>query len=158
MRRFSLFADCLLAGVLVTLAAIPVVTAYPGFVAACHSLQDLGGYAKRLRQALPGAPLGLLLAADFAAVALGVPGAIPATVVAAVLLMRAAHLWRPGASWLELLRLAARETVADPRGTALLAAAALAAAGVVVLVPMTAFLIGGVLALATVASCRAVPA
>lgn len=158
MNRFSLFADCLLAGLLVALTTIGVVTAYPGFVAACHSFQDIGGYGRRLRQALPGAPLGLLLILDFTAVATGVPGAIPATVVAAVLLMRAAHLWRPGASWFGLLRLAARESAADPRGTLLLAAAAVAAAGVVVLVPMTAFLIGGVLALATVASCRAVPA
>ena len=38
--RLALFADCLLAGLLTVLAALPLVTAYPAFTAGCATLGD----------------------------------------------------------------------------------------------------------------------
>lgn len=85
------FSDCLLAGLLVALAAVPVVTAAPAFVAGCRVLdrtrRDLGGplwttfWADFREAARGGVPFGLgclaavvLFAVDLAVVA-SMPGA-----------------------------------------------------------------------------------
>lgn len=164
--RLSLFADCLVAGLLVFVTSLGVITAFPGFVAACSFPFSIKGYLVRLREVfrsgLPGMlvpPLAVgLLALDVAAVDAGLPGSVVfgpliavAGVVLAVLGLRAAARWRPGSRWLSLARTASEDLTADVRGSLLLGLAVVAAAGVAVLVPVTLFLLGGVLALAAVA-------
>ncbi len=176
--RFALFADCLLAGALTALFALPVVTAYPAFVAACSLLRQgrpIGPvvFARRLRYVIAVDPPSLwlpplaliVLALDALAVAAGVPGAKPLAVmllatfaVAVLIALRHAGRWpgndsgsaAPGwgsARW----RAAAVECQRDPGGSALLALAAVCAAAIVVLVPITVTLVAGPLALAAVA-------
>lgn len=181
VSRFGLFADCLVLGLLAAGAAVGVVTAYPGFVAACAVLRDRielnrpagpVAYLARLGQiarteppvffAVP--PLAAaVLAADAVAVAAGIPGrtgllvVLSACVAAAVVLgLRLAATWRPGRRWPDLTRVAVRTAVADPRGSALLLVAAGSAAVIAVAVPVTAPLLLGPLALAaTVVDMRA---
>ncbi|MFL6072498.1 MAG: hypothetical protein ACJ73S_03780, partial [Mycobacteriales bacterium] len=99
--RLALFADCLLAGILTALAALPLVTAYPAFTAGCATLGDrvrddvpvtLRGYLRTLAGVLRSGPVPLvaplalaaLLGADLAAVRAGLPGrAVLAVVLAA---------------------------------------------------------------------------
>ena len=164
--RLSLFADCLLAGLLVFVTAIPVVTAYPGFVAACSFPFSFKGYLTRLREVVQTGSLGLLvppavaglLALDMAAIGSGLPGSAVfgplvalAGVVLAVLGLRVAGRWRPGSRWPSLARAAFQDMMADLRGSLLLGLAVVAAVGVALLVPITLLLLGGVLALAGVA-------
>ncbi|HYN94577.1 MAG TPA: hypothetical protein VES42_12070 [Pilimelia sp.] len=173
--RFSLFADCLLVGVLAAVAAVPVVTAYPALVAACAVLRDrvtadrsIGPrvYLSRLVEVLRTGwagwvvpPLLLaVLALDGLAVAAGVPGRAPlvAVLVAAVagaivLGLRTAARWRAGARWAPVFRAALGASARDPGGAALLLFAGLAAAAIVVTVPVSALLVAGPLALAAVA-------
>jgi hypothetical protein len=164
--RLSLFADCLLAGLLVFVTALGIITAYPGFVAACSFPFSFKGYLIRLREVVRSGPLGMLvpplvvglLALDLVAVEAGLPGSVvlgplmaAGGVVLAVLGLRAAGRWRPGARWPALVRAAWRDLAADVRGSVLLGLAAVAAVGVAILVPVTLFLLGGVLALAAVA-------
>jgi hypothetical protein len=173
--RFALFADCLLAGCLVVVAALPVVTAYPALVAGCAVLRDrvaddtgVGpvAYLRRLRQVAASGIAGFLvppavvavLVLDAVAVAAGVPGAaalrwplVAGAAAAAVLALRAAGAWRPGCRWPPVARRAAAEVVRDPGGAALLLLAAGTAAVVAVAVPVTALLLPGPVALAAVA-------
>jgi hypothetical protein len=164
--RLSLFADCLLAGLLVCVMAIPVVTAYPGFVAACSFPFSFKGYGGRLREVMragvagmlvPPAVVGLLVL-DAAAYDGGLPGSVVfgpmvavAGVVLAVLGLRAAARWRAGLRWGVVVRSAWRDLTADVRGSLLLGLAVIAAVGVALLVPVTVLLLGGVLALAAAA-------
>lgn len=164
--RLALFADCLLLGLVITLTAVPVVTAYPGFVAACSFPFSLRGYGERLREVVrsgvggmlvPPAAVGLL-ALDAVAIQSGLPGSAVfgplvavAGVVLAVLGLRAAARWRAGLRWGVVMRAAWRDLVEDVRGSLLLGLAVVAAAVVAVLVPVTLLLLGGVLALAAVA-------
>ena len=69
-RGFALFADCLLVGVLVALASVPLMTAYPALVAGCALVRErvfddrsVGGgrYWRRLREVLASGPVGLLV-------------------------------------------------------------------------------------------------
>jgi hypothetical protein len=176
VSRLGLFADCLVLGLLTAMTAIGVVTAYPGFVAACAVLRDRveldlpagpGAYVARLRQvARTGPPVffavpplaAAVLGADAVAVAAGVPGragllaVLAACAAAAVVVgLRLAAAWRPDRGWPELTRAAARTAVADPAGSALLVLAAGAAIAIGVTVPITAPLLPGPLALAATA-------
>lgn len=169
--RLALFADCLLLGVMTAICAIPIVTAYPAFVAACVMLREdrsvtIRGYLGRLALVVRSGPVGLLapplavgvVALDAVAVAAGVPGSGPLAVLLAVaalaggvLALRAAARWRPAVTWSRIIRTAMRDLVADPGGSALLGVAALALLTIAFLVPLTLLLLGGMLALATVA-------
>ncbi|GAA3758059.1 hypothetical protein HDA32_001873 [Spinactinospora alkalitolerans] len=151
-ERFALFGECLLAGVLAVLAALPVVTLLPALAAGCAHLRahiegegstGIADFLARFRSALPGAPgpslaiagAAAVLAADVLIVRAGLPGGRPVLLACvvlaaavAVVALRAAAAWRPGARWPDLLRLAARCSRTDAAGSALLVAALAAAA------------------------------
>lgn len=173
--RFALFADCMVAGVLATVAALGVVTAYPGFVAACATVRaraaDTGpgaaaAYLLAFRQVMRSGwavltvpvLVAAVLALDLLAAWAGVPGARPvlavlAVVVAAatVLGMRAAASWRPGRGWRAVAADAARHARGDVGGSALLLMAAGCAVAVVTAVPIAVIFLLGPLAVAAVA-------
>jgi hypothetical protein len=144
MRRFVLFGECLLAGLLTVLLALPLVTLLPALAAGCaHVRAHVDGettavraYFARFRDAFPGSlKLSLVAVAGFAVVTVdglylrtAVPGG---TFVAAfcgiaaaalsVVLLRAAASWSPGRSWPDLVRrAAARAATSDPTGSLLL--------------------------------------
>ncbi|MCP3769867.1 MULTISPECIES: hypothetical protein [unclassified Streptomyces] len=141
--KFSLFAECLLTGVWIALASLPLVT-YPAAFAAGsrhlgrHLSHERGGlreFAADFRSALRGGWLvGLagwavlaVVRVDVLAVRAGLPGGefvgavgVLALIAAAVAGLRAAAVWRPGDSWRTLLAGAARRTVLDPAGSFLL--------------------------------------
>lgn len=143
-QRFALFAECLLTGLLVTLAALPVVTLLSALAAGCAQIRahvdgestSLRAFGERLRSAYPGswpwssgAGAGLaLLSVDAVVLRTRVPGggAVAAVCVLAaaglaVVLLRAAAHWRPSADWPTLIRRTARHaTVVDPAGSLLL--------------------------------------
>lgn len=166
--RFALFADCLLLGLLTAVCALPIITAYPAFVAACTLLRDdkpLAGYLAQLVRIIRTGPAVLvvpplaagILALDAIAVMAGVPGSlavalllVTACIAGVVVGLRAAVRWRPEVTWSRLIRAAARDSLADPGGSALLALAFVAALAIAVLVPLTLLVIGGMLALAAV--------
>lgn len=172
---FSFFADCMLAGFFAAVAALGVVTAYPGFVAACVVLRrraaaDRGvgprAYLAALRAVARSGPAGFLvpplivavLAVDLLALYAGVPGGAALTVVlavaagaAAVLGLRIAATWRAGAAWGALGRAALTRAARDPGGNVLLVVAALTAGFIVVAVPVVSLVLPGPLALAAVA-------
>jgi hypothetical protein len=173
--KAALFADCLLAGVLTAVAALPVVTAYPAFAAACAVLRErvaedrtvtVRGFVRQLRSAIASGPAGLLLpwlyavllGLDAVAVAAGVPGAVALTAVLVaaaaagiVVLLRAAARWRPGTRWLHLFAAVVRGLADDPAGSALLLSAGVAAAAIAAVVPVTLLLVAGPTALAAIA-------
>ncbi|MFI5801445.1 hypothetical protein [Streptomyces sp. NPDC051561] len=141
--RFALFAECLLTGVWVVLASLPLVT-YPAALAAGarhlrrhldHQAGGVGKFADDFRSALRhGWAVGLagwvalwLLWVDVSAVRAGLPGGgavaaigVAAFLVAVVAGMRAAAAWGPGASWRTLLAAAVPRTLRDPAGSLLL--------------------------------------
>ncbi|GGT64411.1 hypothetical protein ABT368_12940 [Streptomyces althioticus] len=141
--RFALFAECLLTGVWIALAALPLVT-YPAALAAGtrhlrrHLAHEPGGWREftaDFRSAVRGGWLvGLagwaavaVVWTDLRAVRAGLPGGPPVGAVgvlallgAAAALLRAAALWRPGVSWRSLVARAGRHTVRDPAGSFLL--------------------------------------
>ncbi|AJP01149.1 hypothetical protein TU94_06355 [Streptomyces cyaneogriseus subsp. noncyanogenus] len=142
-ERFAVFAECLLTGVWIAVASLPLVT-YPAAFAAgarhlgrrlAHERGGLREFAADFRSALRGGWLvgaagWAALAAvwvDVQAVRAGLPGGplvgavgVSALIGAAVAGLRAAVLWRPGASWRSLLAGAARRTVLDPAGSFLI--------------------------------------
>ncbi|WP_055693652.1 hypothetical protein [Streptomyces prasinopilosus] len=141
--KFALFAECLLTGVWIALASLPLVT-YPAAFAAGsrhlgrHLSHERGGlreFAADFRSALRGGWLvGLagwaalaVVRVDVLAVRAGLPGGelvgavgVLALIAAAVAGLRAAAVWRPGDSWRTLLTGAARRTALDPAGSFLL--------------------------------------
>lgn len=142
-ERFALFAECLLTGVWIALAALPLVTYPAAFAAGSRHLRrrtaHVGGgwreFVADFRAAVRGGWLvGLtgwaVLAAvwvDVQAVRAGLPGGplvgaigVLALIGAAVAGLRAAAVWRPGATWRGLLGAAGRRTVLDPAGSFLL--------------------------------------
>ncbi|HEX6347124.1 hypothetical protein [Umezawaea sp.] len=147
MRRFPLFAECLTAGLLVVLAALPLVTLLPALAAGCaHVKAHVDGettavraFLVRLRAASRGGAgpsVGVLLgfgvlAADVVVVRRvdlhggGAVGAVcaAAAVALAVVVLRAAADWSPGSAWSALVRGAARRAVADAAGSLLLVVA-----------------------------------
>ncbi|WP_326761365.1 hypothetical protein OHB35_41215 [Streptomyces phaeochromogenes] len=142
-ERFALFAECLLTGVWIAVASLPVVTYPAAFAAGSRHLRrrtaHLGGgwrefvadYRSALRggwiAGLAGWAAALAVWVDVQAVRAGIPGgpavgavglfALIGLVVAG---LRAAAVWEPGASWRELLGSAGRRTVLDPAGSFLL--------------------------------------
>ncbi|TDT36784.1 hypothetical protein EV562_107253 [Streptomyces sp. BK208] len=142
-QGFALFAECLLTGVWIAVAALPVVTYPAAFAAGSRHLarrlaHESGGwreFAADFRAAvrhgwLVGVAGWAALAVvwvDVRAVRDGLPGGQPvgavgvlALIGAAVAGLRAAADWRPGASWRSLLARAGRRTVLDPAGSFLL--------------------------------------
>ncbi|TDB82748.1 hypothetical protein [Micromonospora sp. KC721] len=144
MRRFTLFAECLTAGLLVALAILPVVTLLPALAAGCAHIRAhvdgettaIRAFFTRVGAAFSGSlPLSLGVAAGYAILAgdvlilrAGVPGGavvaagcVLAAAALSVVVLRAAAAWSPGASWWQLVRHAARRTVTgDPSGSLLL--------------------------------------
>ncbi|WP_073760280.1 hypothetical protein [Streptomyces sp. CB03234] len=145
MVRFGLFAECLLTGVWIALASLPLVTLPAALAAGAahlrrHLAHERGGlpeFASDVRAATRhgGLPAGLagwaalaLVAADLAVVrAGGLPGGAFAGAVGVLALLgltvaglRAAVAWRPGSSWRALTAAAAHRTVRDPAGSLVL--------------------------------------
>ncbi|GAA3728022.1 hypothetical protein GCM10022402_05890 [Salinactinospora qingdaonensis] len=179
--RFALFGECLLAGVLTVLAALPVLTLLAALAAGCahvraHAVGEgettVAAFLRRYRAAWRGsagfsallAGTALLITFDLVIVRAGLPGAtvvlagcVCAALLGATAALRAAAAWRPGLRWRELIGAAVRRTRTDLTGTAMAAAALVAtAAGVwasaVLLLPMT-----GCLLLAAVVIDRRAP-
>ncbi|MGW1023490.1 hypothetical protein ACWD4J_07190 [Streptomyces sp. NPDC002577] len=142
-ERFGLFAECLLTGVWIVVAALPLVTYPAAFAAGSRHLRrriahEGGGwreFATDFRRALRGGWLAGLAGwaavavvwVDVQAVRAGLPGGrlvaavgIFALIGLAVAGLRAAAVWEPGASWRALLATAGRRTVLDPAGSFLL--------------------------------------
>ena len=173
--RLALFGDCLLAGVLVTLGSLPLLTAYPALVAGCAVIRDrvhgdvpVGPvrYVQALVAVLRSGWIAILLPpvvvalvlADGQVLAAGLPGAVPVavlvglgTTLAVVFGLRCAAGWRPGLRWRVIARVAAGRFSQDLGGDVLLGLAAGVTIGIAVLVPVTVLVLGGVLALAAVA-------
>ncbi|MGY0022634.1 hypothetical protein ACVHNB_27185 [Streptomyces sp. YJ-C3] len=141
--RFGVFAECLLTGVWIALASVPVVTAPAAFAAGSRHLrrylgQQSGGrreFVADLRVAarrgwlvgLAGAAACATVRIDLEVAHTGLPGGRLAAAVgvlallgAAVTVLRAAAVWEPGAHWRPLLGAAARRTVRAPAGSLLL--------------------------------------
>jgi uncharacterized membrane protein YesL len=170
------FSDCLLTGLLVALASVPVVTAAPAFAAGCRALDrtrhGIGSplwttFWADFRQAAQGGllfALGCLAAAVLFAVDLQVVGSMPGAGVlgpalwvlaaaVAVVAVRTCEVVATGApSWRRAAVAAARETVAAPGNALLLAGAAGLAVVLVWMLPILALLVAGPLALAAVAT------
>jgi hypothetical protein len=147
VRRFTLFAECLTAGVLTMLAALPVVTLLAALAAGCGHIRahvdgestSMMSYVERLRAAYAGSwKLSLGVAAGFAVLVadalilrVGVPGGgaiavacLVATAMLSVLTLRAASAWSPSRTWFATVRAAAhRSAVEDPGGSLLMAMA-----------------------------------
>ncbi|WP_194238719.1 DUF624 domain-containing protein [Streptomyces spongiae] len=170
---FARFADCLLLGVLLLLASLPVVTAFPALVAGCAVLREhaYGGegvtathFLRRLRSvlrsgpaawAVPTAVLALLWLDALALDAQGPgPGAAfaAATAVLAALGLRCAAAWREGSSWRTTLATVFRSVPRHPLAPALLSGATGAAAVLLALAPVLLVVILGPLAFAATAA------
>ncbi|MBQ1097853.1 hypothetical protein KBY55_17585 [Streptomyces sp. b94] len=140
---FALFAECLLTGVWIAVASLPLVTYPAAFAAGARHLgrrlaHERGGWreftadfrAAVRRGWLVGLAGWAALAAvwvDVQAVRNGLPGGplvgavgVLALIGAAVAGLRAAAAWRPGVSWRSLLAQAGRRTVLDPAGSFLI--------------------------------------
>lgn len=140
---FALFAECLLTGVWIAVAALPLVTYPAAFAAGARHLgrrlaHERGGLREFAADFRAAARRGWLVGiggwaalavvwVDVRAVRDGLPGGafvgavgVMALIGAAVAGLRAAAAWHPGASWRSLLAGAARRTVLDPAGSFLL--------------------------------------
>ncbi|WP_439379999.1 DUF624 domain-containing protein [Amycolatopsis lexingtonensis] len=170
------FSDCLLAGLLVAVASVPVVTAAPALVAGCRAVdrsrRGVGGplwttFWADFREAARGGVvfgLGCLAAVVVLAVDLEVAGSLPgagllrpvlgvlagAAVVVAVRTCESVSSGEP--SWLRATLAAARRTAASPANAALLAGAVFLSAVLVWMLPILAFVVAGPLCLAAVAT------
>ncbi|MFC9679820.1 DUF624 domain-containing protein [Streptomyces sp. NPDC056948] len=170
---FARFADCLLLGVLLLLASLPVVTAFPALVAGCAVLREQAGdgegvtvrhFLKRLRAvlrsgpavwAVPTAVLALLwldaLALDARGPGPGVAFAVATTALAA-LGLRCAAAWREGTRWRTTLAVVFRSVPRHPLAPVLLAGAVGATAVLLALTPVVLFVALGPLAFAATAA------
>ncbi|WP_307792515.1 hypothetical protein [Streptomyces verrucosisporus] len=152
--RFALFAECLLAGVWLLLAALALVTALPAFAAACGHLRryldaEQAGWRQFAAEWAAAVRTGwrfsllwwaalALLAFDLRVVSSGLlPGgpavaAVGAVAAVAVVVagLRTAAAWRPGDDWVRTARSAARRTLRTEPGGSLLLAGGLAVVGV----------------------------
>ncbi|MFC7816839.1 MULTISPECIES: hypothetical protein [unclassified Streptomyces] len=140
---FALFAECLLTGVWIAVASLPLVTYPAAFAAGARHLgrrlaHERGGWREFTADFRSAARRGWLvgvagwaaLAAvwvDVQAVRSGLPGGpfvgavgVLALIAATVAGLRAAATWHPGASWRALLARAGRRTVLDPAGSFLI--------------------------------------
>ncbi|MFF2728717.1 hypothetical protein ACFVS9_12535 [Streptomyces sp. NPDC058008] len=173
MDRFALFSECLLTGVWIACAALPVVTFPAAFAAGTRHLRrhlagEHGGlreFAADARTAARGGwavgvtvlAAGALLLLDLRAVRAGLPGGpfvgavgILAMIGLLVAVLRAASCWEPGTSWRTLLAEGGRDTVRDPAGSLLLVCgmAVVVLSGALVL-PLAVPVAGAVAAAAT---------
>lgn len=168
---FTLFADMLVLSLATTVASLPVVTAPAAFAAASATLRDSAvdgaavtarGYLRRLRARLTGRflaagllpPLVLVVVlVDAALVHSALPGAaLVAPALAPTVLGAAVAGLRAIALDTRLrLRAGVRRSLADPRGSALLAAGVLLAALLAWAIPLLVPLLAGPLALAAAA-------
>ncbi|MFD0021134.1 hypothetical protein [Streptomyces sp. NPDC058382] len=170
--RFTLFADMLLIGLLTGVACLPVITVPAAFAAASATLRDTAGrgapagagvYVRHLRARLTAGALAvglvpplllLVLLVDSALVRSELPGAAvmaPAlaltTLGTAVVGLRATALGTPH-RW---ARESLVRSVADPRGSLLLAAAVVLAVLLAWAIPLLVPLLPGPLAFAATA-------
>jgi hypothetical protein len=143
MKRFALFGECLTAGLLVLLAALPVVTLLPALAAGCAHIKahvdgettSVRAFFERVRVALPGGwGVSIGVVVGFAVLVVDVVflrtrvvgGGLVAVVCGvaavglAVVVLRAASLWTPGSRWSSVMREAARRAVGDFGGSLLL--------------------------------------
>ncbi|TQM84358.1 hypothetical protein FHX81_6802 [Saccharothrix saharensis] len=143
MRRFALFGECLMAGLLVLLAALPVVTLVPALAAGCAHIKahvdgettSVRSFFGRVRAASPGGwVVSVGVVAGFAVLVVDVVflrtrvvgGGYVAAVCSvagvglAVVVLRAAASWSPGASWPSVMREGARRAARDFAGSLLL--------------------------------------
>lgn len=144
LARFSVFAECLLVGVWLVLAALPLITLLPSFAAASGHLrryldhEEAGRreFAADLGAAVRGgwrfsllwwAALMVLAFDVWVATSGGLPGgpflAVPVAAAAVVLVvvgLRTAAAWRPGDDWFRTARDAVRRTCRADRGGSLL--------------------------------------
>ncbi|MBA2812567.1 hypothetical protein E0500_035925 [Streptomyces sp. KM273126] len=142
-ERFALFAECLLTGVWIAVASLPLVTYPAAFAAGARHLRrriahEGGGWREFVadfRSAVRGGwaagLLGWATAAavwvDVQAVRAGLPGGplvgavgVFALIGITVAGLRATAVWQPAVSWRTLLADAGRRTVLDPAGSFLL--------------------------------------
>lgn len=177
-ERFSVFSECLLTGVWITVAALPLVTFPAAFAAGCRHLRrylagEAGGvreFAADVREAFRGGRrLSLLwwaalalLAFDWQVARSGLlPGGGPLIVVSllglpavAVWGLRSAAAWQPGTPWARTVRTAGRRTLTDPAGSLLLVGGFVALALAAWQIPPLAAPALGCLAAAAVAADR----
>ncbi|MGW0773675.1 hypothetical protein ACWD01_08485 [Streptomyces sp. NPDC002835] len=175
---FGVFAECLLTGVWMALAALPLLTAPAAFAAGARHLRrhlrhDASGWrlfaADFTAAARGGWLVGLsglvalwLLWVNLAAVRAGLPGGpftgtvgVLAFIAAVVAVLRAAAAWHPGARWRDLLPAAARRTVRDPAGSLLLVGGfAVVAASAWFMAPLAVPVTGAVAAAAVAVETR----
>ncbi|MFJ6067539.1 hypothetical protein ACIQHU_31425 [Streptomyces tendae] len=142
-QGFALFAECMLTGVWIAVAALGLVTYPAAFAAGTRHLgrrlaHERGGWREFVADFRAAVRRGWLVGvAGWAALAVvwvdvravrdGLPGGllvgavgVLALIGAAVAGLRAAAAWHPGASWRTLLAGAGRRTVLDPAGSFLL--------------------------------------
>ncbi|MGW0709416.1 hypothetical protein ACWD4G_26260 [Streptomyces sp. NPDC002643] len=174
MRRswFPLFADCLLLGVFLILCSLPVLTAFPAFVAGCAVLREqarggpgvtpailLAALRRVLRSGravwlVPTGVLALLwldaMALEARGPGMGFPVAAASSLVAA-LGLRCAAGWREGTAWRAVVASAFRSMPQQPLVPVLLAGSAVAAAALVAMSPVLLLVALGPLALAATA-------
>ena len=178
MDRFGLFSECLLVGVWIALAALPVVTFPAAFAAGTRHLRrylagERGGVREFISDVRAAARGGwavgaavcaafALLWLDLAAVRAGLPGGrfvgavgILALIGLLVAVVRAAACWQPGEPWRALLAEAGRTTVRDPAGSLLLVCgmAVVVVSGAFVL-PLAVPVLGAVAAAAAAVEVR----
>ncbi|MFD9498391.1 hypothetical protein [Streptomyces sp. NPDC060035] len=178
MDRFGLFSECLLTGVWIAVAALPLLTFPAAFAAGTrHLRRHLAGEHGGLREFVTDAraaarggwlvgvsvwAAGALLLLDLSAVQAGLPGGpfvgavgILALIGYLVAVVRAAACWEPGVSWRILLAAAGRRTVRDPAGSLLLVCgmAVVVLSGALVL-PLAVPVVGAVAAAATAVEAR----
>lgn len=171
-ERFALFAECMLTGVWIAMASLPLVTYPAAFAAGARHLRrrtahEGGGWREFVadfRSAVRGGWLAGLFGwaaaaavwVDVQAVRAGLPGgplvgaiglfALIGLVVAG---FRAAAVWRPGDAWRTLLTEAGRRTVLDPAGSFLLVGGvAVTAASAWIIAPLAVPVLGAVTAAA----------
>ncbi|MGW4142022.1 hypothetical protein ACWELV_35480 [Streptomyces mirabilis] len=177
-ERFGVFAECLLTGVWIAAASLPLVTYPAAFAAGARHLRrrtshEAGGlreFVADFRTAVRGGWIagvaGWAAAAavwvDVQAVRAGIPGgplvgavglfALIGLVVAG---LRAAAVWEPGASWRALLAEAGRRTVLDPAGSFLLVGGlAVVVASALFVAPLAVPVLGAVAAAAVAVEAR----
>ncbi|MFD8929847.1 hypothetical protein [Streptomyces mirabilis] len=177
-ERFGVFAECLLTGVWIAVASLPLVTYPAAFAAGARHLRrrtshEAGGlreFVADFRTAVRGGWIagvaGWAAAAavwvDVQAVRAGIPGgplvgavglfALIGLVVAG---LRAAAVWEPGASWRALLAEAGRRTVLDPVGSFLLVGGlAVVVASALFVAPLAVPVLGAVAAAAVAVEAR----
>ncbi|MFJ7966822.1 hypothetical protein [Streptomyces sp. NPDC096324] len=171
-ERYALFAECLLTGVWIAVASLPLVTVPAAFAAGARHLRrrtahEGGGrreFVADFRSAVRGGWLvgvagwagAVAVRVDVLAVRAGIPGGplvgavgLLALIGGAVAMLRAAAVWEPGAAWRALLADAGRRTVLDPAGSFLLVGGlAVVVCSAVLVTPLAVPVLGAVAAAA----------